>query len=149
MMVRREQPTSSHSQRSPVQDLDEGWLPFNRHSQPIHHISGYQDCVWVVMLVYQQNTKGMSELFILLRQVTHPVQDHPGQIHFATDTWTSPNHHAFITWTVHLHHEGHILTFLLDIIEVPKVCSIHSMSKTAYSFSRLVTHWRCFSSSLP
>lgn len=45
-------------------------------------------------------------------------------MHFATDAWTSPNHRAFVAWMVHLHHEGHILTFLLDIIEVPKVCSI-------------------------
>ena len=45
-------------------------------------------------------------------------------MHFATDAWTSPNHRAFVAWTVHLHHEGHILTFLLDIIEVPEVRSI-------------------------
>jgi len=76
----------------------------------------------------------MSELFIFPRQVTHPAQDHPGQIHFATDAWTSPNHRAFVAWTVHLHHEGHVLTFLLDIVEVPEVCSIHSISKAAYSF---------------
>ena len=37
------------------------------------------------------------------------------------DAWTSPNHRAFVAWTVHLQHEGHILAFLLDIIEVPEV----------------------------
>src|SRR5271168_527690 len=38
------------------------------------------------------------------------------------DAWTSPNHCAFVAWTVHLEFEGEMLAFLLDIIEVPKVC---------------------------
>lgn len=54
------------------------------------------------------------------QQITKLLQDHPGQIHFATDAWTSTNHHAFVAWTVHLEHEGAMLAFLLDIIEVPK-----------------------------
>jgi hypothetical protein len=37
------------------------------------------------------------------------------------DAWTSPNHRAFVAWTVHLHHEGNLLAFVLDIIEVPEV----------------------------
>src|SRR5882762_572329 len=49
------------------------------------------------------------------------LHDHPGRLHFATDAWTFPNHRAFVTWTVHLEYEGTMLTFLLDIIEVPKV----------------------------
>ena len=48
------------------------------------------------------------------------LQDHPGRIHFATDAWTSTNHHAFVAWTVHLEHNGTMLAFLLDIIEVPE-----------------------------
>ncbi|KAJ7275136.1 hypothetical protein C8J57DRAFT_1062643 [Mycena rebaudengoi] len=49
------------------------------------------------------------------------LQNYPGQLNFATDAWTSPNHRAFVAWTVHLHHEGTPLAFLLDIIEVPEV----------------------------
>lgn len=49
------------------------------------------------------------------------LQDHPGRIHFATDAWTSPNHRAFVAWTVHLEYEGDMLSFLLDIIELPEV----------------------------
>ena len=49
------------------------------------------------------------------------LQDHPGQLHFATDTWTSPNHHTFVTWTVHLEYKGEMLSFLLGVIEVPEV----------------------------
>jgi hypothetical protein len=48
--------------------------------------------------------------------------DHSGCLHFTTDAWTSPNHRAFVAWTVHLEYEGSMLAFLLDIIEVPEVC---------------------------
>ncbi|KAI0282629.1 hypothetical protein BC826DRAFT_896543, partial [Russula brevipes] len=49
------------------------------------------------------------------------LKEHSGKIHFATDAWTSPNHRAFVVWTVHLHDAGHILVFFLDIIELPEV----------------------------
>ncbi|KAF8239140.1 hypothetical protein L208DRAFT_1162260, partial [Tricholoma matsutake] len=49
------------------------------------------------------------------------LQEHPGKLHFATDCWTSPNHHAFTAWTVHLEYNGKMLAFLLDIIELPEV----------------------------
>ncbi|KAF5372622.1 hypothetical protein D9758_005249 [Tetrapyrgos nigripes] len=48
------------------------------------------------------------------------LKEYPGQISFATDAWTSPNHRAFVAWTIHLQHQGKLLVFLLDIIEVPK-----------------------------
>jgi hypothetical protein len=48
-------------------------------------------------------------------------QEHLGHLHFTTNAWTSPNHRAFVAWTVHLEYEGKMLCFLLDIIEVPKV----------------------------
>jgi hypothetical protein len=35
-----------------------------------------------------------------------------------TDAWTSPNHHMFVAWTVHLEHNGTMLAFLLDVIKV-------------------------------
>ncbi|THU92517.1 hypothetical protein K435DRAFT_582132, partial [Dendrothele bispora CBS 962.96] len=49
------------------------------------------------------------------------LQNYPGQLSFATDCWTSPNHRAFSAWTVHLQHQGNPLVFLLDIIEIPEV----------------------------
>ena len=48
------------------------------------------------------------------------LRKHPGRLHFATDTWTSPNHRAICAWTVHLEHDGQPLSFLLDIIEIPE-----------------------------
>ncbi|KAG6913790.1 hypothetical protein DXG01_004289 [Tephrocybe rancida] len=37
------------------------------------------------------------------------LRNHDGHVHFATDAWT-----------VHLHHQGNILVFLLDVMEVPE-----------------------------
>jgi hypothetical protein len=55
------------------------------------------------------------------------LQDHRGRLHFATDCWTSPNHRAFVAWTVHLEYQGQMLSFLLDIIELPEVYISHSL----------------------
>ncbi|KAJ7192441.1 hypothetical protein GGX14DRAFT_380114 [Mycena pura] len=49
------------------------------------------------------------------------LENYSGRLSFATDAWTSPNHRAFVAWTVHLQHSGHPLVFLLDIYEVPEV----------------------------
>jgi hypothetical protein len=54
------------------------------------------------------------------------LQEHPGRLHFATDAWTSPNHCAFLAWTVHLEYEGEMLSFLLDIVELAEVCYSHN-----------------------
>ncbi|KAG6807073.1 hypothetical protein H0H92_008924, partial [Tricholoma furcatifolium] len=53
-------------------------------------------------------------------QIDNILWKHEGHVHFATDAWTLPNHRAMVAWTVHLHHEGNILVFLLDILEVPE-----------------------------
>ena len=37
------------------------------------------------------------------------------------DVWWSPNHWAFVAFSVHLEHNGVSLTFPLDVVEVAKV----------------------------
>jgi len=39
-------------------------------------------------------------------------------LNFATDAWTSPNHKAYVAFTVHFTHEGVPVSMLLDLIEV-------------------------------
>ena len=69
------------------------------------------------------------------------LQGHSGHIHFATDAWTSPNHRAFVAWTVHLHHKGHLLAFVLDIIEVPEVrLLVHTTYSTNVHLLVLQSH---------
>ena len=52
------------------------------------------------------------------------LREYPSHLNFATDAWTSPNHRVIVAWTVHLEHQGHMLGFLLDIVEVPEASSV-------------------------
>jgi len=65
-----------------------------------------------------------------------------GWLHFAMDTWSSPNHWVFVAWTVHLKHKGHMLGFLLDIIKVAEVYDLHSLllCQLLMPISFLVSH---------
>ena len=54
---------------------------------------------------------------------------------FATDAWTSPNHKAFVAFTVHLEDNGSPLAMLLDIVEVPKS---HMGSNLALTFIKVL-----------
>ncbi|KAJ7811787.1 hypothetical protein B0H14DRAFT_2378101, partial [Mycena olivaceomarginata] len=55
------------------------------------------------------------------QRIVNLLENYNGRLSFATDAWTSPNHRAFVAWTVHLQHEGQPLVFLLDVFEVPEV----------------------------
>ncbi|KAL6307681.1 hypothetical protein BKA93DRAFT_702144, partial [Sparassis latifolia] len=46
------------------------------------------------------------------------LQEHDGELNFATDAWTSLNHKALITFTIHLQHKGVLLQMVLDVVEV-------------------------------
>ena len=67
--------------------------------------------------------------------ITKLLQDHLGHVHFATDTWTLTNHHAFIAWMVHLEHDRMMLAFLLDIVEVPE---LHTSVALAKAFQKML-----------
>jgi hypothetical protein len=54
------------------------------------------------------------------QKLTFTHQEYNGKLSFATDAWTSPNHKAYITITVHLKQEGLPFSMLLDLIEVAK-----------------------------
>ena len=56
------------------------------------------------------------------------LQEHPSHLHFVTDAWTSPNHHAFLAWTVHLEYKGEVLSFLLDISSIHAFLCLGSWS---------------------
>ncbi|KAG2120467.1 uncharacterized protein F5147DRAFT_741496 [Suillus discolor] len=54
--------------------------------------------------------------------VSHDVWlEHEGKVNFTTDGWTSTNHRALVTVSVHLKLKGVPLSLLLDIVEIPKV----------------------------
>jgi len=69
------------------------------------------------------------------------LKDMPSHLHFDMDAWSSPNHHAFVAWTVQFEFQGDILNFLLDIVEVPKVYILFVLWIWANGFQ--VSH-RCY-----
>ncbi|KAG2044295.1 hypothetical protein BDR03DRAFT_817202, partial [Suillus americanus] len=45
-------------------------------------------------------------------------QNYDGKLNFATDAWTSPNHHAYVATSVHLEHEGQPLTLITELVDL-------------------------------
>ena len=73
------------------------------------------------------------------KRVANMLQEYKGQLNFATDTWTSPNHKAFIAFTVHFAHEGVPVSMLLDLVEVAKS---HSGVNLAEAFAKVLEDFR-------
>ncbi|KAG1857367.1 hypothetical protein DFJ58DRAFT_659107, partial [Suillus subalutaceus] len=67
-------------------------------------------------------SRDVKLVFACTRQrIAKMLQEYNGQLSFATDRWTSPNHKAFIAVSVHLEHDGEPLAMILDIVEVSEV----------------------------
>lgn len=47
-------------------------------------------------------------------------QNNEGQLSFAIDTWTSPNHKAYITVTSHFEQDSTPISMLLNLVEAAK-----------------------------
>ncbi|KAF8235491.1 hypothetical protein L208DRAFT_1206324, partial [Tricholoma matsutake] len=62
-------------------------------------------------------------------------QEYDGDISFATDAWTSPNHYAYVAVTAHFETQGHPITIVLDVVEVPKS---HSGMNLAIAFAEVL-----------
>jgi hypothetical protein len=56
-------------------------------------------------------------------------------LNYATDAWTSPNHKAYVAFTVHFAHEGTPISMLLDLVEVARS---HSGANLAAAFAKVL-----------
>ena len=63
------------------------------------------------------------------------MQEYEGALNFTTDAWTSPNHKAYVAFTVHFEHEGSPMLMLLDVVEVAKS---HSSVNLAKAFANVL-----------
>ena len=63
------------------------------------------------------------------------MQEHNGALNSANDSWTSPNHKAYVGVTVHFENGGVPVSMLLDIVEV--ACS-HSGFNLAAAFGNIL-----------
>ena len=63
--------------------------------------------------------------FVWVQQrLAEKLQAYNGELNFATDTWTAPNHKSFTAVTVHLEDEGEALVLPLDVVEVARVSDL-------------------------
>ena len=60
-------------------------------------------------------------------------------VNYATDAWTSPNHKAYVAFTVHFTHEGTPILMLLDLVEVARS---HSGANLAAAFAKVLEEFR-------
>ena len=122
-----------------VRWVSENLRPFNivndRASQclmktgrPGYHIPSASTVARDVKTVFARTRKTIATMLqvqelnlMLLGADHHLLQEHEGELSFATDAWTSPNHRAFIAITVHFEHKGVPMTIILDVVEVAKV----------------------------
>jgi len=67
-------------------------------------------------------------------QITYR-QEYEGNLNFATDAWTSPNHKAYVAVTVHFEKDGEPVCMILDIVEVAMA---HSGVNLATAFAEIL-----------
>ena len=60
----------------------------------------------------------MSVTSMQMKRLTHTAQEHDRALSFGTDTWTSPNHKAYVAITVHFEQNAKPMCLLLDLVEV-------------------------------
>ena len=64
----------------------------------------------------------VRKAFVRVQQkLAEKLQAYTGELNFATDMWTAPNHKSFTAITVHLEDEGEALSLPLKIVEVVRV----------------------------
>ena len=62
----------------------------------------------------------ISHLLTVIYSNTYMHQNYEGKLSFATDTWTSANHKAYIAVMVHFEQDGAPISMLLDLVQVAK-----------------------------
>ena len=67
--------------------------------------------------------------------ITLPTQEYDGALSFGTDAWTSPNHKAYVTVTVHFKKNGEPTCLLLDLVEV---AMSHTGVNLASAFAKIL-----------
>ena len=81
-------------------------------------------------------SRDVKKVFVNARKrLARMLQEHDGELNFATDTWTSPNHKAFVAVTVHFEINGVPMQMLLDMVEV---ATSHSGVNLAAAFAQVL-----------
>ncbi len=55
------------------------------------------------------------------------IKEHNGTLNYVMDCWTSPNYRAFMAITVHFLYNKNPISILLNLVEVPTVCTCNEI----------------------
>ena len=69
------------------------------------------------------------------KQIAMMFQEYKGALSFVTDAWTSLNHKAFVTMTVHFEKDRKPICLILDMVEV---AISHSGANLAAAFMQIL-----------
>ncbi|KAI1783386.1 hypothetical protein LXA43DRAFT_903694 [Ganoderma leucocontextum] len=100
---------------------------------------------WVLMKTGRPNyyipspstvARDVKQIFARTRtRIAKMLQEYDGKLNYETDTWTSPNHRAFVAFTVHFEWKGETICLPLDVVEV--ACS-HTGVQLADAFAEML-----------
>ena len=112
--------------------------------RPNYHIPSAETLSRDVKQVFVEVRKRISQMLKVLcfrftfhvTRLYSPIypQEYNGALNFAVDAWTSPNHKAYVAFTVHFEHKGDLISMLLDLAEVPRS---HSGVNLAEAFANI------------
>ncbi|KAL6298221.1 hypothetical protein BKA93DRAFT_744576, partial [Sparassis latifolia] len=103
--------TYSHRQHTHTETKDRGFQCLIKIGRPEYYIPSASMVSHDVKLVFAQTRKRIAKM----------LQKYDGDLNFATNAWTSPNHKAFVAVSVHLEREGEPLAMVLNVVEVAQV----------------------------
>ncbi|KAF8219061.1 hypothetical protein L208DRAFT_1131753, partial [Tricholoma matsutake] len=90
---------------------DRGFLSLMKTGRPEYYVLSASTVSRDVKLVFSHTWDWIAKL----------LQEYDGDISFATEAWTSPNHYAYVAVTAHFKTQDHPIAIVLDVVEVPKV----------------------------
>ncbi|KAF8523881.1 hypothetical protein BU17DRAFT_43399, partial [Hysterangium stoloniferum] len=108
--------TYLHRQHTQAETKLEDWKTGRLEDYLPHPTTISHDMRLIFAQTYQHIAK-----FIHYYGLTIMYQGYEGKISFTTDAWMSPNHKAFVVFSVHFEHNGVLLSMPLYIIEVVRV----------------------------
>ena len=115
---------------------DPGFLTLMKTGRPHYYIPSSMMVSCDVRYVFVQARRRLAAKLQVRRHQLCVVQSnqkltylkaYKGELNFAMDTWTAPNHHAFFAVTVHLEERGEMSMIPLDIWEIPRVSGMYDV----------------------
>jgi len=118
---------------------DRGFKSLMKTGRPEYYLPSKSTVSRDVRLVFVNVRKRMAKMMQVSRYYTQSLaatilnilpQEYEGNLNFATDAWTSPNHKSFVAVSVHFEHRGKPMCIILDVVEVAKVTYLLIVSKS-------------------